>query len=493
MNRNMNLVENETVFGTDRIAESADYYWTKYRPFFEDLEKHSPLSKFRGVTEFDYYALGEQLRQFENYRDYVNEAGTASDLGKLPNVALDIITASYGTSIIPHIASVQPIDEEIGTIYFKTTRAVHSKGNVTAGDTLRSPRSVPDVYPDGYASENILNETLATTVSGVTEYTGTLANYPIRPNTVFVSVPLSGGTLSGRSMDNPDSDNNVDIAGVGFSGTLNCTTGVYTINLNSDPGEAVDMTISYGLDYESGAQIPMINPVNTYDQIRAQIFVLGSEVGMFKAYSMKKRFGQLAENDMITDLTNEITAEIGNTLINTLIAALPGTSGSSVEWNRNPAWVSTTTNPIPGVSWNDHKMELKDVIARRSSQILTQAGRGAVNFLIAGPTAAGYLSNLPGFVSQHVNAQGPHIYGTLDGMTVIRAPQVSDNDIYCIYRGSGFFDVPIVYSPYMPLFVQGSLPTPDNLIKKSGVAAVWAGIKAVNPAFITRVRITEAL
>ena len=87
----------------------AERYLKKYRPMIEALEKDSMISKVRSVRSYDVYNLGRQLEMWEHYKMICEEEGTASQLGKLPTVALDIITASYGTNPLSVIASIQPI------------------------------------------------------------------------------------------------------------------------------------------------------------------------------------------------------------------------------------------------------------------------------------------------------------------------------------------------------------------------------------------------
>jgi len=92
----------------EKILRKADYYKEKYGDYIEVLEA-SPMSKIVGFTEFDVYALGEQLETFENYKRFAEDNGIANELGTLPQIALDVIAASYATSIVPMVASVQPM------------------------------------------------------------------------------------------------------------------------------------------------------------------------------------------------------------------------------------------------------------------------------------------------------------------------------------------------------------------------------------------------
>lgn len=66
----------------------------KYRPFIESLEKDSPLSKVRDINSYDVYALGHQLKAWDEYKVMCEEDGTVNQLGKIPNIAHDIITVA---------------------------------------------------------------------------------------------------------------------------------------------------------------------------------------------------------------------------------------------------------------------------------------------------------------------------------------------------------------------------------------------------------------
>jgi len=59
-------------------------------------------------TYWEAYIKDLRYKEIMRHTEY----GSPSDSGKLPNVALDIITSFYGSSIIPLIANVQIIDME---------------------------------------------------------------------------------------------------------------------------------------------------------------------------------------------------------------------------------------------------------------------------------------------------------------------------------------------------------------------------------------------
>jgi hypothetical protein len=78
----------------EQAEQAADRYFRKYREHMQLMESHSLLSKTRSITPYDFYALGKQLENFEAYKAMCEEDGTLSQLGKIPNVAFDVITVA---------------------------------------------------------------------------------------------------------------------------------------------------------------------------------------------------------------------------------------------------------------------------------------------------------------------------------------------------------------------------------------------------------------
>ena len=438
---------------------------------FEALED-SPLKHSRGIYDNDYYILGDMFEKYLSYSQYVNENGNVNDLGVLPKVALDVISSSYAASIIPYLCTVQNLEEEQGLIYFKNLKAINSRGNVTADQSLYDPRKAPDVYPVGYAGED-QTEIIFSTVVGTTNYTGVLSILPIRPRTINVYV-------AGLNLEATDNGNG-DLLGKGIWGTINYVTGDYDITFTTAPTAVHVVSATYATNFEESGNIPKLSMVLDSITVKSQIFVVGSDTGMFKAYSLNKRFGKRAEDEVVNDLTNEVTSEIGNTIISRIEASTPGTP---LDWDRTP---------LPGVSWQDHRFELIQFMNEAEATIYDQVGRGIVNVIIAGSKACAVLASMPNFEKSGLDGVGAHLYGTLDKkVNVIRAPQLSNSyKMYLIYKGTGFFDAPVIYAPYMPLFVTGTIPSPDNILKKAGLAAIWSAIKVVVPNFMTSIQIIQ--
>ena len=472
-NQNENLLHENLKAKADRYAKDP-----KYQEQFEVVKDHFKEYGIRKVQDYDLAALGEQFDAFKNYYGYLKEnAGISADLGVLPNVALDIITASFANSIIPIVASVQNIPEVNGTIYYKKLIATKTRGNVHANDAIMQSRQAPDVFPNSYAG-SIQTATLFTSVNAQSHYSGTIAstNLPIKPREVNITCDALGIQL----IDN----GNGNLLGIGSSGTIDYATGDWTVDLVANPGVGEVFAVQYATDFENmqySTNLPKINLILDSTQVTAQEFVLGAEMGMFKSYQLKQRFGALPEDDLVKDLTDVITAEVGNNIIQQVQAFTPS---SGLTWSQTP--------PGNNISWQDHRFELLKKVAQVEGQIYKQAGRGIINVIIAGIDACAIMETLPNFKKSGLDGIGPHFFGTLnDKVSIVRAPNLTNGlSMFLMYKGTGYFDAPVVYAPYMPLFVTGTIPSPDNILKKEGLAAIMAGVKVTVPKFMSTLTIT---
>jgi len=517
--------EQQTVNENDitlSFEQSADLAAKRWPSLIETFVGDSVLAKTRGVFVEDVAALGEMLGQWEKYQNFCEAQGTLADLGTLPKHALEIITADFGTSIVPHVASVQPIKERLGIIYFKTVKTTKQRGNMDVGDYMQHPFYPPhdaagddaDIesldtlrYPEGYAGEKVI---VALTVGDADDSQQTFAvddaseiSSSIVPAGAYVrprSVVLTGTYTPAESSEvvtvKAIDDGEGSLLGNGITGTVRYIptdaagedtgrAGITSIAFAYPPKVATTptFTLEYATDFEESGYVPEVNFTVEYTDIAAEIFALTQSTGMFKAFEFSNRFGQSAEEMVARDLTGALNLEIGNAAISRLVAAAESIPYNTVTFNAG----------VPQfISYAEHMQQLKAVIVKASSTILRHAGRGMVNYLICGANAAAIIATLPGWTQQIVDTPGSNIWGTLDGMTVIRAPHIDPNTIYCVYKGKGGFDTPLVYSPYMPLVVTKTLQDIDNILKNRALAAVWAGLKVVAPTFVTKIVIDNA-
>lgn len=466
----MSLDINESTGMNDKASREAELYFSKYKEQMETLE-HSPLAKTKSITEYDHWALGKQLSAFENYKQMCEEDGSISQLGKIPHIALDVITIAYGASPMAALASIQPMDEEQGSVYYKKVVTQTTRGSHALGDDAFDPTRGGVTPLEGYAGDTI-NEQVGDTVSGTTNYTGNITNVPLRPQYVTVTVALSGGDIV--LTDNGQGQ----LVGFKAYGTVDYNTGAYDITLAEDPAEAAPIRAETATNFEEAPDIPKIIFKMTDKPIRAKVWALKDTIGLEQSYAMKRRFGMIAEDE----ITNDLVASINSEMLTYAIKRLAGSAVGNTDFSK--------TAPS-AVSDFDHRMSFKFKIADAESKLLGNAGRGNISVMVAGLNACAIIATLPGFTKISDGSDiGPHIFGTLDGVTIIRVhnANILDADkVLCVHKGKSPFDAAVVWAPYMPLVVTTAMPTGANPLTSQKAAAVWGGLDILAPNFVTSI------
>lgn len=462
---------NENAIGA-RIDNGASQYAEKYAPFMEALQNQSLLSQVRTITSNDVYALGKQLENFEIYKELCEEDGSIGQLGKIPDVAFDVLTVAYGTSPLSAIASIQPIDEEQGTIYYKNVVAATTKGSVNAGDVLSGPMGGDNYAADGYASSAVVGEAHGDTVDGTTDYSFVLVNTPLRAGSVRIELAQLGLVATDNGAG--------QLIGFDIQGTIDYNTGAVSITLKSNPADGHTITASYQSDYESAEDIPKILMKFTSKTVNARLWALKDTIGMQQSYALRRRFGMVAEDEVAQDLVAAINSEQMNAATRMLLAKAQGET--------------TFQKAAPsGISYAEHKQGFKDALAQAEAVILGNAGRGTISALVAGRNVCALIGTLQGFNKLSDGAAiGPHIFGTLDGILVIRVPNqhvMNPDEAVALYKGKSNFESALVSAPYMPLVVTSALPHGSNPLMNQKAAAVWGAIDVLVPNFITKIKL----
>ena len=454
-----------------RIEEEADIYYRKYKPYMRLMEQTSHWKKFKSPTPWDYRALGRMLESVDDLVRMCEANGTVADLGILPRIAKDVVTIMYGVSPLPLIASVQPIEEELGLIYYKRVKAVTGGGNLSAGSTIVSVYG-DYVTPQGYTNAEV-SEVIGTGNGTVTTFTATLSYKPIRPGTVVVQA----GSVTGQ-----DFNYDGNIFGAGVSGTVDYKTGAISLTFATAPASGVSVSVTYWGNIEDlSLGVKEINYELDTKQVRAKIYAVKGLVGLFKNWQIQKRFGISAEEELAVDLVNALNAEILGDLIKKMKNALPAT----VSWD---------VTPPTGTDYFLHYQTFKFFLAGAEKKLVEQAKRGIISFIIAGTKACSVIKSQLGW-KQLFDGRGmftAHLYGEIEGIPVIR---VVDNDVLpqdmmiIGYKGASEFEAPAVFCPYMPVTVTSVLPTTHPLVTQRA-AATWAAVEVLVNRFLVGGQVT---
>lgn len=454
----------------------AEEYFKKYREQMKVMEK-SVLAKVRSLTPNDYCALGHQLNEFEQYQKFVEGSGNVNSLGKLPLVAFDVITAVYATSIVPAVASVQPIDEVNGNVYFKNILASETRGNMTQGESFVNPIT-GSKSGQRYSSSKRASQVVGQTASGDVDYAITLPAVPVVAESIKISI---SSTVYGEDVGVRGADKNIGtILGAGLSGTINYLTGVVTLKLATDPAATLDITATWQINYELANDIPKVQMFMDSKPVRAYLYTLKQTIGLVQSYTMSKRFGSSYIDDMAQDLVDEMNKELAADLILQLRSVAQGTP-------------ITFDKTLSGVSEYEHRQAYKYRLAECDANFLANAGRGTVKVVIAGRNHAAFVEGLPGFKKLASGSEfGSHIFGMLDDKLYVRVPEASimpvDNAI-ALHKG-GQFEAAASWSPYMPLTVTDALPEGINPLNSQKAAAMLGAIESLVPGFATEFNLT---
>lgn len=448
----------------------ANIYAEKYAEQVGVYESMSMKTRIgEALSPYEVVALGQQLDQFSNYTRFLESQGNLGSLGAIPQIALDVITASVGASVLPLLSSIQPMSEEHGIVYYRQIKAAQASGGYNAGDVITDPLT-RDNLGDGTLGSTVRKTVLFTTTTD-TAYTGNIAPAPIRPYRLDINIP---GVGSGKD------DGNGTILGFGFYGTINYATGAFTIELAAAPTAGIVAEAIYSVDLDSASSVEKIQAGLLTKDIRAEVWALGADVGAFANFAFSNRFGRSAVDEVAQDLTNELTRVMNTVAIQRLIAAAP--AGSVTTWKRQP---------FEGSSYAEHKLTFVDALATAESKLHAQAGAFTANRYIAGKTAAAVLRGMPGFqTAPDAATVSVGLFGYYDGIPVIRATGVvGDNDLFLVANAGNYFNAPLAYAPFMPLMVTNTVQSPNNPFRSTTAAGTWAGLTALNGNLVTKLAI----
>ena len=509
----------------NRLVES---YEARYGKQFESLAK-SP--SFKGtLSKNDEYNLGQQLDNYKKYESYVAENSSASSLGVLPRVALDLISATYALSIAPQLASVQTLDEAQGLIYFKKT--------FTHGYPLTAQNGLPALPEDRWmdadgkfegeksfngawkkfldtrsrpatgADDKLEAETLTAknfdsiTFNALKGWQSSPTAYMSERQFVIAAdgearIKYGVGNLRWNTPINVrlvNKDGKIeDIVGITAGpGQLPTFYGQVAVTAAQDGGDIV-LTIpsgyqggvAYDVDFEKAPDVPAIEYSLDSKVVSAEIIGLKEMLGTFKSFQFNKRFGKAASDEVLADLTGHMAMAESEKVLAAYVRC--ANNWKAITWNLNKP---------TGISEYEHRQSFLYAIQAASAAIGSRAGKGHANKLVAGYVACQYIASLPGFrLAPQTNLVGPHVYGTLEneGITVIRSNTiVAPNEVICAYSSDNSpFEAPVVCATYMPVFLTDTMPVAENPFQTQRAIASWKAIEPVVAEFVQRIVIVK--
>lgn len=493
---------------------SAEQKLQQYIKLFpEQYEKfaESERAKIKGLNENDLYTLGRTFEQ-QIMSKQMNEEVTFAQLGATPTLAFDFITAMFGKSVIPYIASEQVIDEVQGLVYFENIiaqgvkrrvvtpngdatvevqDAYTGRGNVEPHDILGRAAGAPDKYPQGFAGEMVYGEQLdeSGVVDGeVKEFEFALLNAPIRRNYVKVIAKVLNNAGTEQTVIGID-DGKGNIIGGGIIGTVEYETGAIKLNYTLAPVEGSHIIANYATNFELGT-LPAITTELDSKFVRANVYGLQTDTSIISSFMMGKRFNFDMQQRAVQLLQEHILNEITTELLFKIATAYAEAGETDTVFNMSlPA----------GVSQQAHFNAVDYTFGIVAQKMARRSGKGTLSVALAGPDACAFLGQNAKFKKIGEATAWATVYGVYDNATiVIRCPQLEQFDavngsksIYFLYKGTTPFDACAVYAPYMPLVGVEDLPVPTALLNRRSAVASMAAVDVVVPGYIQKFVLTE--
>ena len=296
-----------------RIKFQAERLYEQYKGKIDECVTEYNKRHVKSFSRFDAYALGRMLENYETWLQMMPEDIVRDNLGRVIPIAMDIISAAYATSIMSVISSIQPIDDEVGIIFFKKMTAGSTRQGITAGDELLGEFGYRDWATRASYASNYINKAsfclLHDSGAGVpsathANYTKTVAYVPILKRTMTLEI------LDESATDNPVVRRAVDdgeghIVGTGIAGEVDYLTGEVTFELlnvtdlvGGTTGTGDIVVISYETDIELLANIPKISWETVSTEVKARTYMLEGDWGVLTEYALQKRFGRAMDEEI---------------------------------------------------------------------------------------------------------------------------------------------------------------------------------------------------
>lgn len=473
----------------EMIMESeASYFENKYAELIEESAR-AVNKRMKGAYEwskFDSAALGRYLGKWEQMLPTLeSDPMTRDNLNDLLKVGMGLAALQYVALPIQLLASVQPLSDEAGVVYYRHAVANTTRGGVNAGDDLIKSMGKANVNLNNYTGERqtFTDSTHFTVANGTTAVSNTLPDTNIRA--YRVNITFTDG--SGNTVFTASDDGNGHIFGVGINpaSSINYSTGVLSMQLMAAPSGTLTMTVDYQADLSLGNPAPSFKWELDKRNIQVQYWLLESRYSILANHLVKQRFGVALADDIAIDTVAQINAAVLYDAVAKLRAA------AIANETANPSLAVTwSQTPPSGVSAAEHRQTFTDCLENAGNFLASLNGRNQISFMIAGNTAR-MIMRTNGAAFEIKSVPGPYYMGTYEGIPVFYAPSdvVPADEIIIGYRGVMWFEAGLVYAPFMPVTTVEANGNAGTFVNSIGVAH-GAGLQVTAPEFVVRAKIT---
>ena len=439
----------------DSLAEKFEYEWTPQ----------------------DSAAMGKALQNWEEAKEILeSDATTVSMLGPALSSNLGLVAMQYASLPIQYLASVQPIEDTSGTVFYRTALAGSTRGGVNKGDQLLGAYGQVNGNVNNYMSDTQTKTDLTVVDDGGKPKNGAYA-FNLGSNLVTGSVKVRIGDVI-----NAIDDGNGHLIGVGIdadSSKINYKTGDVSVTFVGLATRGVtigtQIPVVYSTDLLVDSNVPSMTWTTVSKSVDTRYYVLQSTYNTLTDFQVKKKFGKNFSTEITSDLVQQSNTAV---LIDTILNLKKAAQTNRVNTGRSIVWADAAPS---AVSTHEYRRNFEDKIIESVDEMVDMIGKGDASFYIVNTKGKQIFKSL-GMTTVRSGVTGVHMIGMFDGAPVYYAPTniIAKNEILVGYRGTQWFESAAVHAPYMPITTETGSARDNVFTKHEGVASASGNECLVN-------------
>jgi hypothetical protein len=433
-------------------------------------------------------SYGKEVAGEDNFwacSEALNTATTAQAPYPVPSIALT--TYQYEKAVVPYLCHQFDLKGNRGLVYYQKITAENSKGNITAGDLLGSPKEMGKQPLEFVGTKNVDKFKVADLVAAQKEYTltGGLPGAPLQAGSLIINIDGVAGYFKDFAQEGaPEEVALYSVGGNIGTAVVNLKTGALTITLEDEPtdvtGKAIYATYCRDIETIDGGKANMARAQVSLEskQLEAEDFSVFTETSIYQEALSKAIFGLDWNSQVDEALAALYNKEIANKIVAEIKAAIP------VE--------STATHSLDKISGGNNDLfnvQFLSVVMGKLGAMITKAsgiGNNKLSALVVHIDVLPLLRALPKFTAANADFEevmgGMYLAGLYDGMPVIVGydPILESGEVMGIYKSKskdfltpycwGTFILPIIRD----IFDQDNLAVNRKQLIASAAGAVVA-------------------
>ena len=493
-----------------------------------DIDKYAPIieklldTDYNKVSGFNFpeiaeaistiqtnYGSAEYAREYRNAGNSVNESalvnertdffneafeGTTVAQAPYPVPSLNLTLWAYEKSVLPFLAHLFDLKGNRGLVYYQKITATNTKGNITTGDLLGSPKDM-SAQPVGFVGTKVINVEIGQGDGTKTTFTGTLTGAPIQPGSLVVTVDGKVGYFMdiAQEASMTGETNLLSVNGNLGTGTINTQTGAFSITLaGTAVTSATKLWATYNRDVET-----ITGGTNNQGRLTvsleskhlvAENFSVYTDTNLYQEALSKAVFG-LDWNAEVDDALGMLwNKEVANKIVSEIKAAIPATSVSTHDMTAFMA-TGSGNNPLFSVQFISVVLgKIRQMIAQASGIAVT-----AASAIVIAPTILPIMEGLSKFKKATNGFEdtmgGMALVGLYDGIPVIMgyepildtaiasgATAGDDGELIGIYKSkSKDFLTPYVFGTFIQPVIRDVYDQNNLAVNKKQLIASAAG------------------